>query len=124
MRSLESNGQATGPSAEGLARLLDPIFGLFVWAAHFVVVYVVAAVACVLGLGAGSGARPALMAVLAIGTVATAVLTWLHAARRYRQQRSVASQRFRMALTVGSDAIASIAILWQLFPLLLVPACV
>ena len=57
------------------------------------------------------------MATLAIGTVATAAVTWLHAARRYRQQHSDPDLHFLMALTIGGDAIASVAILWQIFPL-------
>jgi len=31
-------------------RLLDPAFGFFVWAGHFLVVYITEAVACQLGL--------------------------------------------------------------------------
>jgi hypothetical protein len=50
-----------------LRRLLDPAFGLFVWAAHFLVVYVGAAVACVLGLGtADEGTRTTFLTVLVV----------------------------------------------------------
>ena len=52
MRSPSLDGNASAPAPEGLPTLLDPALGLFVWAAHFLVVYVVAAVACVLGVGA------------------------------------------------------------------------
>ena len=35
----------------GVGALLDTAFGYFVWAIHFLIVYVVEAVACQLGLG-------------------------------------------------------------------------
>ena len=109
---------------EGVLRLLDPAFGLFVWAVHFLVIYIATALACVLWLGtAGAGARSAFQATLALLTVATAAATLLHAVRRYRQQRAVPELHFRMPVTVGCDAIASVAIIWQLFPVLLVPVC-
>jgi hypothetical protein len=109
---------------EGLARLLDPVFGLLAWAVHFLVVYVAAAVACVLGLGAASASvRSSFLIVLAVVTVATVGAVIVHAVRRYRQQRGVPDLGFRMAVTIGCDAIAGVAILWQLFPLVLVPAC-
>jgi hypothetical protein len=47
----------------------------------------------------------------------------VHAVRRYRQQRGVIDQHFRMSITIGADAIATLAIAWQLFPILLVPLC-
>jgi membrane protein implicated in regulation of membrane protease activity len=115
---------AARSKAEGLAWLLDPAFGYFVWAAHLLAVYITAAVACVLGLGAASAAtRSTFQATLALATVATAAVVLLHAARRYRQQREMPDLRFRMAVTIGGDAIAAVAIAWQLFPILLVPAC-
>lgn len=110
--------------AEGLGRLLDPLFGLLVWAVHFLAVYVAVAVACVLGLGAAStGLRSSFLTTLALVTVATGAAVILHAALRWRQQRGVPELAFRVAVTIGSDAIACVAILWQLFPLFLVPAC-
>ncbi|AEG91702.1 Hypothetical protein Rta_06240 [Ramlibacter tataouinensis TTB310] len=59
-----------------------------------------------------------------MATAAAAAATLLHAARRYRQQHGVPDLHFRMSVTIGCDAIASVAITWQLFPILLVPACV
>jgi undecaprenyl pyrophosphate phosphatase UppP len=95
------------------------------WAVHFLAVYVATALACVLGLGAaGAGARSGFVATLALVTVAAAAAALLHAAWRYRQQRAVPDLQFRMAVTIGCDAIASVAIIWQLFPILLVPPCV
>ena len=111
-------------SGRPVARLLDASFGFFVGAAHLLVVYVAAAVACVLGLGAAAeGTRAAFVATLAGVTVAAATVVILHALRRYWQQRDIPEQRFRMKITVGNDAIAFVAIGFQLFPILLIPVC-
>jgi hypothetical protein len=113
-----------GPPTEGLSRLLDLVFGFFIWAAHFLIVYVGTALACALGLGAASsGARMTLLTTLALVTVAAAAIVVLHALQRYRQQRELPEQHFPMYVTVGCDAIALVGIVWQLFPILLVPAC-
>ena len=104
--------------------LLDVAFGFFVWAAHLLVVYVSTAVACQLGLGAtDAGSRTIFLTALALVTVAAAAIVGLHAVRRYRQQRDVPERRVRMSLTIGCDAIATLAITWQLFAILLVPIC-
>ncbi len=108
----------------GLLVLLDAAFGLFVWAAHFLVIYIAAAIACQLGLGAASeGARTTFEVVLVLVTVASAALVVLHALRRWRQQRDMPERRARMTITIGNDAIATVAIVWQLFVISLVPLC-
>ena len=108
----------------GLPSLLDLGSGFFVWAAHFLAVYVTAAVACVLGLGAaGRGARAVFVTVLIVVTLAAAAVNATHAVRRYRRDHGAPERRFRMGVTLGGDAIATVAIVWQLFPLLLVPPC-
>jgi hypothetical protein len=111
-----------GPSREGLPRLLDLAFGFFLWAAHFLIVYVGAAVACALVPTAASGSL-ALTAALVLTTIVAAAIVVLHAVRRYRQQHELPEQRFPMLVTIGCDAIALVAIVWQLFPIFLVPAC-
>jgi hypothetical protein len=125
MSSLDLDAGAHPPSKMGtLVGLLDPAFGFFVWSAHFLVIYIAAAVACVLGLGgAGEGAQSAFLTGLGLVTAASAVILVLHAAWRYRQQRHVPAQRFRMSVTMGGDAIAEVAILLQFFPILMVPLC-
>ena len=40
---------------QGLPQLLDVLVGFFVWAAHFLVVYIATALACALNPGAASG---------------------------------------------------------------------
>jgi hypothetical protein len=125
MSSLELDDEVEPHAGMGtLRRLLDPAFGHFVWAAHFLAVYIGAAVACVLGLGAaGEGARTIFLAVLvALTVVATAVVVG-HAIWRHRQYRDLPDQRFRMMVTIGNSGIATVGIVWQLFPILLVPVC-
>lgn len=109
----------------GVRALLDAAFGYFVWAAHFLGVYIAAAVSCQVGLGAaGSRPRATFLAVLVLVTLAAAAVVVVHAVRRYRQQRDHLDRRFRMVLTIGSDAVATIAIAWQLLAIALVPLCV
>lgn len=125
MSSLELNDEVEPHTEMGtLRRLLDPAFGHFVWAAHFLVVYIGAAVACVLGLGTvGEGTRATFLTVLAVLTVLAAAVVVGHAIWRYRQYRDLPNQRFRMVLTIGNGGIATLGIVWQLFPILLVPVC-
>jgi hypothetical protein len=107
-----------------IAPLLDAAFGFFVWAVHFLAIYVTTALACQLGLGgAEDGTRASFITVLSLVTLIAAAVVGLHGVRRRRQLRDVPEGRFRMALTLGTDAIATVAILWQLFALLLVPLC-
>ena len=113
------------PAQGTVTPLLDASFGLFVWMAHLVMVYVSAALACGLGLVGGggrdvTGLRTALVAV----TIAAAAVVALHAVHRWRRQREMPDRRFRMFVTVGCDAIATLAIVWQLLAIGLVPVCV
>jgi hypothetical protein len=97
---------------------------LFVWAAHLLTIYIATATACQLGLGASTArARGTFVTVLVLITLATLALVGLHAWRRYRVHRGVPERQLRMVVTIGCDAIASIAIAWQLLALLLVPLC-
>jgi hypothetical protein len=113
---------AAGPRVEGLSRLLDLFVGFFVWAAHFLIVYVGAAVACAL-VPTAAGGSLALTAALVLTTIVAAAIVVLHAVRRYRQQHELTERHFPMLVTIGCDAIALVAITWQLFPIFLVPAC-
>src|SRR5690242_4734010 len=112
----------TAPARQGVSRLLDLAFGFFIWAAHFLVVYVGTAVACALAPhAAGSGA--ALQTALALATVTAAAVVVLHGLRHYRRLRNAVDERFPAAVAIGCDAIALVAIVGQLFPILMVPAC-
>jgi hypothetical protein len=68
--------------------------------------------------------RATFIAALMIVTAAAAALVMTHAWRRFQQYRDTEDQRFRMAITLGNSAIATVGIIWQLFPILLVPLCV
>jgi hypothetical protein len=104
--------------------LLDAMFGFFVWVAHLLAIYAGTALACQFGLAtADRGARVIAVTALVIVTVVAAGTVVLHALRRYRHQRDVADVRFRMAVTVGCDTIATVAIAWQLLAILLIPIC-
>ncbi len=125
MSSPRLDAEVEAPSTAGAVfRLLDVVFGFFVWTAHLLAVYIATAVACVLGLGAASaGTRATFLTALALVTVAATAVVVLHAVRRYRRDREVFDRRFPMGVTIGSDAIATVAIAWQFFPILLVPVC-
>ena len=110
--------------SESVARVLDPAFGLLVWAVHLLAVYIAAALACQLGAGnAGPGTRTLLLSALVAVTLIADVAVLLHAARRRRQARAQDLTDFRLSLTLGLDALAAISIAWQLFPILLAPLC-
>lgn len=125
---MRSGSHAAGaeerPEEPVLRPLLDSVFGFFVWAVHLLAVYVPAAVACQLGLGeADAAARRSFQVGLVLVTAVAAAVVAVHTLRRYRQMRDVPERRFRMAITLGTGAIATVAIVWQLFPVLLVPLC-
>ena len=124
MSSLKASSGIQQPNGGGVFRLLNSMLGLIVWAGHLLTVYVVAAVACVLGVGtAGDGARTTLLTVLSILTLGAAVLVAWHALSRYRALRGASDRQFGMSITIGCDAIALVAIMWQLYPIVLVPVC-
>lgn len=115
---------ASRPREGSVATLLDATFGYFVWVAHLLVVYVATAVACQFGLGSASAStRTTFLLALALVTVAALAIVVLHAIRRFRRFRDVPDRQFRMWVTMAGDAIASVAIGWQLMPILLVPVC-
>src|SRR5690349_18343847 len=96
---IHSDVVATGPSRQRVSRLLDLAFGFFVWAAHFLVVYVWAALACALAPhAAASGA--ALQTALALATVAAAAVVVLHGLRHYRRQRNAPDERFPAGVAI------------------------
>jgi hypothetical protein len=71
-----------------------------------------------------AGTRSAFRAALVLVTLAAALVVVVHAVRHYREERGVLERRFRLAVTVGGDGIAVVAVAWQLLAVLLVPACV
>jgi membrane protein implicated in regulation of membrane protease activity len=117
-------GDGPRASTRPVRALLDGMFGLFVWAAHLLAIYIPTALACQFGLGAASrGARASFVGALVLVTIVAAAVVVLHALRRYRQQRDVPDRRFRMAVTLGCDTVATVAIVWQLLAIALIPLC-
>ncbi len=125
MRSDKLDATEEARSEAGvLYRLLDLVFGFFVWIMHFVAIYAATAMACVLGLGAAdAGAHSTFVTALVIVTVAAAAIVVLHALKRYRRRDEAPNRHFLRGITLGHDAIAVIGILYQLFPILMVPLC-
>ncbi|MRX52261.1 hypothetical protein GI374_18095 [Paracoccus sp. S-4012] len=105
-------------------RVLDPAFGFFVWAAHLLIIYIWQAIACVLGLGVtGPSAQQGFLSVLGVVTLLSALVLLAHALLRWRSFRGIEERRFRLQMTLGGDAIAAAAILLQLYPIAMMPAC-
>jgi hypothetical protein len=122
-RSSDSGVEAGG-SERAVAPLLDVAFGLFVWMGHLLTLYIIAALTCGLGLVRSGGPTPAaLVTTLVVVTVVATAIVAIHAVVRWRQQRELAELRFRTGVTVGLDAIAIVAVVWQLLALALVPVC-
>jgi len=122
-RSRDGGGEA-GPSERAIAPLLDTAFGLFVWMGHLLTIYITAALACGLGLiGTGGRTAAAFVTTLVVVTVVATATVAVHAVVRWRQQRELPETRFRAGVTVGADAIAIVAVVWQLLAIALVPAC-
>ena len=63
------------------------------------------------------------MTTLVIVTVAAAAIVVLHTLKTYRRRDEVPNRRFLRGITIGHDAIATVGILYQVFPILLVPVC-
>ena len=126
MRSDRIDDAATEPGSQAgvVFRLLDPAFGFGVWALHLLVVYVSTAVACQIGLGSRDATVQSLVVttLVAITLVAAAVVV-MHGVKRYRQQPQVHDGGFLLRIAVGHDAVAALAILWQIMPLMMVPLC-
>jgi hypothetical protein len=126
MNADKRDDSATEPRTQAgvVYRLLDPAFGFFVWALHFVIVYATEAVACVLGLGSRpANVRASLPITLAVFTVGAAAIVVLHGVRRFRQRGEMRDHGFLARIAVGHDSIAALAIAWQLFPIFMMPVC-
>ena len=122
--SLDAASHEGGADQGVVRRLLDPAFGLFVWAGHLVVVYVAQAVACVLDVPSRSArAESTMVMALAMVTILAAAGVALHGVWRYRQGAETPNGQFLHRVTVSQDAIAALAILWQLIPIFMLPLC-
>lgn len=86
--------------------------GVLVWAAHFMLVYGWAALACARGYAA---LPPWVVGVLSLAAAALCGALALH----FWRTRA----RFERALGGGLAALALVAILWESLPLAMVPPC-
>ena len=102
--------------SESVRRLLDAMFGFFVWAMHLLVIYIWEAVACQLG-------RTTFVPGLVIATLIAAAIVIAHGAKRYGQRHETHDHAFLIRIAIGHDALAAVAIVWQLFAILMVPIC-
>ena len=122
--SLDDAAAEPGTQVGVVFRLLDPAFGFGVWAVHFLVVYVSTAVACQVGLGSRDArVQSAVVITLIAITLLAAAIVAMHAVKRYRQLPEVHDGGFLLKIAVGHDALAALAILWQLMPITMVPLC-
>jgi hypothetical protein len=97
-----------------------------VWAVHFLGIYGIAALGCARLPGAGAPG-PVVPAIAAATLLAGGALvgTIVHALRSARRgPPSAARAPFVHWLTAALAAIALVAVVWQVLPALLVPACV
>ena len=125
MSSPSADIATDGRRGAGVSALLDSAFGFLAWAAHFLIVYISTAVSCVLGLGAaGTHMQTSVLASLAVLTILACIILASHAMRRHSQLRDNPEQEFRLAVTIGCDAIAIFAIAGQIPAIMLVPLCV
>jgi hypothetical protein len=112
------------PERGAVPKVLDTTLGFFVWAAHLLTVYIAQALACARGVvgprGQGAGG---LLTLLVLVTLIAAGAVVLHAVKRWRERDAADTSHFRATLTVGCDAIATLAIVWQGFAFALMPPC-
>src|SRR3954451_2079199 len=84
---------------ETVTALLDPALGFFIWAVHFLVIYIATAVACSLApMTASAHTHSIFVASLVLVTVAAITISALHLYRRFADQRSKPALRFRMVI--------------------------
>lgn len=112
------------PEQGAVPKILDAVSGFFVWAGHLLTVYIAQALACALGwVGQRGQGSDRLLTLLVVVTLVAAGAVVLHAVKRWRERDAAGSSHFRAALTVGCDAIATLAIVWQGFAFALMPPC-
>lgn len=107
--------------AGSITALLAPTFGFIVWAAHFLLVYCLTAIACAMAWGA----RAMMWTLVAqvVATVLALAAIGVHAWLAARLPEGVTDRTFMMRLTLGCDAIAAFGVVAMLGPILLTPGC-
>jgi len=102
--------------------------GVLIWGAHFGIVYIFTALACArrfqdlswLGIGIVSWT----VAIASMAAVAGILLILVPAWRNlYRRSPQSATPAFIDWMTVAFGGLALLAIVWEAFPVILVPIC-
>lgn len=105
-------------------RFVSAMFGFILWAAHFLFVYVLAALACARGFASGQvAALDVVTFAVVAATVLALVAVGVHALALWRaRQDEVRTTQFLAQLGVLVDLLAVVAILMTATALI-VPAC-
>lgn len=104
-------------------QIMSMLFGLLVWAAHFLFVYVFAALACARGFASASLFGFGIVPATIVGSTAIAVLAVaLHAALRLREESHASRLPFMNDLGVWVDALGILAMLMT-GATVIVPVC-
>jgi hypothetical protein len=97
--------------------------GLLIWAADFLLIYVIEAIACAKGFAAarilGIGVIPLTTLICSAAAAAASALIVRHCVRRLSAARSDQRVQFTFFVTAATGALALIAILWTALPGLL-----
>ncbi len=99
---------------------LRGILPLLIWAAHFALAYVIAAVACMRDFTGESETRWLLIVASA---AAIAWLAWLTVDAVRKLQRAPGQDATFAAVQFGVAALALIGVLWTTVPIALLPVC-
>ncbi|MBA3326158.1 MAG: hypothetical protein H0T41_13115 [Rhodobacteraceae bacterium] len=116
-------------AGRALPRLLLLLGGLLVWGAHFLLIYVFAALACARAFADarlfGVGVVPA--TILAATVAALLAVAWLRRRARLEEGRAIAADRrtprFMRRLGAALAFYSVAAILLQVLPALMLPVC-
>lgn len=103
--------------------LLSLSFGFIVWCAHFLLIYGITAYACSPLSSLGEQGLIVKSVLLAL-TVAALALVAAHGWGHYGRADDDSNGRdFVSFLNTLLDGAAAIAILWQMFPIIMIPLC-
>jgi hypothetical protein len=113
-----------------VAPVLRPLAGLAIWAAHFIIVYALTAIACERGWVTRSVAGlPWVPAMVGIATlVALALLAWafrpaLLPPRTVLIEGGESEPRFTRWFAGSCAALSTLAVLFQALPAVMLPGC-
>jgi hypothetical protein len=111
-----------------IARLLLAVGGLIAWGAHFAILYGAQTAFCTAAPAGGSAASLRIGGLMLTAAVGAAVLAFSGRLRSRSQGSShgddiAGSERFLLQMSIASSALAALAMLWAILPLLLLSPC-